>query len=153
VIPQPTVALPEEAAMSATFVATPLRGPVSLRVPFAATSAGEARHALGVWMAHQGFGDRVVDDAQLVVSELVGNAVRHASPLPNGALLVRWRRSGRLLELSVCDGGGSTAPARVIAAPDQTGGRGLAIVEALSDTWWVERTPAVHAVHARLGLA
>ncbi len=94
----------------------------------------------------------IVDDARLVASELVGNAVRHASPLGNGTMLVRWEAQDSLLALSVCDGGGAGDPVLVEASPDDLGGRGLAIVDALSSTWWVERASHLHTVHVRLAL-
>lgn len=136
-----------------TCIATPLRGPVSMRVPFAATSAAEVRHALEAWLGAHRVGDPVVEDARLILSELVGNAVRHASPLSEDTMLVRWRIEEERLLISVCDGGGPTAPARMVAPPESVGGRGLAIVEALSAAWWVERTKQMHAVHVRLELA
>lgn len=136
-----------------TSLATPLRGPVSMRVPFAASSAARVRHALEAWLGAHGAGEGVVNDARLIVSELVGNAIRHASPLTEDTMLVRWRAEEDVLMLSVCDGGGPTAPARVVASIEDSGGRGLAIVEALSVAWWVERTDSMHAVHARLQLA
>lgn len=130
----------------------PLRGPVTLSLPFAAESAGQVREALVSWLVHRGAATRVVQDAQLIATELVGNAVRHASPLDNGTVLVRWHQEDSRLALSVCDGGGPTEPGRVEAASDDLGGRGLAIVDALSATWWVERTHRVHTVHVRLPL-
>jgi anti-sigma regulatory factor (Ser/Thr protein kinase) len=133
-------------------MARPLAGPVSMSVPFSVESAGQVREALESWLDHRGSAPEVVDDARLVATELVGNAVRHASPLSNGTVLVRWQEEDAVLELSVCDGGGGSPPVRVDAAPDALGGRGLAIVEALSSTWWVEHTREVHVVHARLAL-
>jgi len=133
-------------------VATPLRGPVSMNLPFSAASAGEVRRALENWLHHQGYDNGVIDDARLVITELLGNAIRHAAPLPNGTLLVRWRIEDGRLQLTVCDGGGVTAPTRVEAMPDSLGGRGLAIVEALSSSWWVERTRQVSAIHAWIDL-
>lgn len=133
-------------------IATPLRGPVSMRVPFDPASAASVRHALERWLDHQCVEERVREDARLIVSELVGNAVRHAAPMSHGTVLVRWHLEGRRLVLSVCDGGAETIPSRVAAGPDSLGGRGLAIVEALSTAWWVERTTQMHAVHVRLDL-
>lgn len=124
-----------------------------MNLPFAAASAGEARRALESWLVHQGYDDGLVDDARLVVTELVGNAIKHAVPLPNGTLLVRWRLDARRLVLTVCDGGGITVPTRLRSGPDAVGGRGLAIVEALASSWWVERTRQVSAVHVAIDLS
>jgi anti-sigma regulatory factor (Ser/Thr protein kinase) len=133
-------------------MAVPLDGPVSMSIPFAAESAGRVREALESWLDHRGSTARVVDDARLVATELVGNAVRHASPLGNGTVLVRWQEEDSALALSVCDGGGSSAPEQVEAAPDDVGGRGLAIVDALSSRWWMEHTSQLHTVHVRISL-
>ena len=130
----------------------PLDGPVSLNFPFSAESAGRVRTALASWLDHRGLAPQVVEDARLVATELVGNAVRHASPLGNGTVLVRWDADGSMLDLSVCDGGGPTEPVRVDASPNEVRGRGLAIVEALSSTWWVEHTSQLHTVHVRIAL-
>jgi anti-sigma regulatory factor (Ser/Thr protein kinase) len=138
-------------------MAAPLRGPVTMSMPFSPDSAGRVRQALGSWLDHRGSAEDVVADVRLVATELVGNAVRHARPLGNGTVLVRWHEEdlekGSVLELSVCDGGGGGGgPERVEAAPTDVGGRGLAIVEALSSTWWVEHSGPLHTVHARVAL-
>jgi anti-sigma regulatory factor (Ser/Thr protein kinase) len=136
----------------ATRLATPLRGPVTLRVPFDPAGVAEVRHALEAWLRHHEVTDAVLDDARLICSELVANAVRHATPLRHGTVLVRWRITDGLFNLSVCDGGGSSAPTLTTADEDALGGRGLAIVEALASSWWVERTARTRAVHVRMGI-
>ena len=130
----------------------PLDGPVTMNIPFDATSAARVRDALGSWLGHRGSAPDVVEDARLVASELVGNAVRHAEPLSNGTMLVRWRETGPNLDFEVCDGGGPTEPTLVEAAPEDVGGRGLAIVEALSARWWVERASHLRRVHVQLAV-
>jgi serine/threonine-protein kinase RsbW len=134
-------------------LAAPLQGPVSLNLPFSPESAAEARRALASWLSHQGCPERVIDDAQLVASELVSNSLRHADPLQNCTLLVRWRLEGDELLMSVCDGGAETRPAVVEAPVEAESGRGLAIVAALAERWRVEHTNRVHAVHVHLALA
>lgn len=133
-------------------VSMPLGGPVSMSVPFSAESAARVRDALVSWLGHRGSAPGVVDDVRLVATELVGNAVRHANPLGNGTMLVRWQEKDRALALSVCDGGGSTTAEQVDAAPYDVGGRGLTIVDALSSKWWVEHTSQLHTVHVLLSL-
>ncbi|WP_180357606.1 ATP-binding protein [Streptomyces sp. NP160] len=80
----------------------------------------------------------VADDVAVVTSELVGNAVRHGSPL-DGGLIVRWRLSGDEVAVEVVDGGGGDGPPREVAAHDadpmDTCGRGLHIVEEISRRW------------------
>jgi len=130
----------------------PLQGPVSMSMPFSPESASRVRDALENWLDHRGSAPRVVEDARLIATELVGNAVRHASPLGNGTVLVRWQEEDSTLTLSVCDGGGSTEPEQVEPAPYDVGGRGLKIVDALSSNWWVEHASHLHTVHVRLSL-
>ena len=81
----------------------------------------------------------MIGDAALVISELVGNAVRHASPLPGGALRVEWSLHADTVEISVTDGGSHAVPVAVHADEAAIGGRGLSIVEALSRTWGTRR--------------
>ena len=134
-------------------LAAPLQGPVSMNLPFAPTSAGDVRRALVSWLENLGSPRPVIDDATLVVTELVANAIRHADPLSNDTVLVRWQQVGSELVLSVTDGGGGGAtPRRVDAAPEAESGRGLAIVEALSLDWQIEHPHGLTLVSVRLPL-
>ena len=136
-----------------SYLAAPLQGPVALNLAFSGRSAGEVRRALRTWLGHQQAAEAATNDALLIVTELVSNAVRHAVPLANDTLLVRWRREDDDLVISVCDGGGSGDPVLVVADPQMERGRGLAIVDALAERWWVQRSQGVHTVHVRLPLA
>lgn len=127
--------------------------PVTLRVPFAASSVSLARRELKSWMLGEGSSREHVEDARVVISELVGNAVRHAQPLPDGTLLVAWRATGEGLEVSVTDGGSGTRPHKVHAGSSALAGRGMAIVESLALTWWAEQTRSRCTVHALLPLS
>ena len=81
----------------------------------------------------------VREDVALVASELLGNALRHASSLPDGQLAIDWGLGDLGVEISVTDGGGPTRPAVLDAGPTETGGRGLSIVESVAARWGVER--------------
>lgn len=81
----------------------------------------------------------VREDVALVASELLGNALRHASSLPDGQLAVDWGLGELGVEIAVTDGGGATSPAVLDAGPNETGGRGLSIVESVAARWGVER--------------
>ncbi|MGI4894626.1 MAG: ATP-binding protein [Janthinobacterium lividum] len=77
---------------------------------------------------------RVVDEAQLLVSELVTNAVRHGGP----PVRVRVDCDGSAgMQVSVTDGN-PHPPVRRDAAPDAEGGRGVALVDIVSDRWGVD---------------
>ena len=128
------------------------RAPVTLRVPFAASSVALARQRLRDWLVEVGSSDEVMDDARIVISELVANSVRHAQPLPEGDLLVRWELEERGLDISVTDGGGGTRPRKVHAASSALAGRGMAIVESLAVTWWADHARSRSTVHAIMAL-
>jgi anti-sigma regulatory factor (Ser/Thr protein kinase) len=92
----------------------------------------------------------VVGDAALVLSELVGNAVRHARPLPGGAMRVEWSLHPDTVEVAVTDGGSSELPVALPADEAATGGRGLTIVEALSSAWGTRRADRGKVVWAHV---
>jgi anti-sigma regulatory factor (Ser/Thr protein kinase) len=107
-------------------------------VRHAPASAGEVRRQLGADLADAGVPAAVIGDATLVISELVGNAVRYAAPLPGGVLEVSWTVDTECVRLRVSDGGGLSVPARHDAGPEDVRGRGLAIVAALARDWGVQ---------------
>lgn len=125
---------------------------VTMRVPFEPSSAGVVRDELRAWLAQQGTDERTVEDARLVVSELVGNALRHATPVEQGIVLVGWRADEGRLSFQVSDGGAETLPQQRVADPQATDGRGLQIVSALADRWWVDSAPDGTTVHAEIPL-
>lgn len=127
-----------------------------VRLPFSARSAGEARRQFAAWVSeHDGV---LADDAdrryeaQLVLTELVGNSVRHADPLPDGTVEVGWAQGSEGLDIAVRDGGGPEVPQVRQAEPMATEGRGLAVVSALAGSWWVDRTGERTTTHAVLPL-
>lgn len=127
--------------------------PMALDLPFHPESASVARQQLVEWMSTLGARDERRDDARLVVSELVGNAVRHARPLADGTMRVAWTTLDSDLDIAVTDGGALTTPERVDAGVSDLAGRGLSIVETLADRWWVESTRSRTTVHALVALA
>lgn len=124
--------------------------PITMRLPFSASAVSVARQRLKTWLTDHGEAQEVVEDARLVMSELVANAVRHARPLSDGSILVSWAPDGDGVHLSVTDGGGQTRPHSVHAAPSALTGRGMAIVDVLSRRWWTEQTSCRSTVHALL---
>jgi serine/threonine-protein kinase RsbW len=124
--------------------------PVTLRLPFSATSVGVARHRLKEWMQQVGLTREQMEDARVVVSELVGNSVRHARPLPDGCIVVTWCLDPRGILLSVTDGGGVSRPRRLHASSSALAGRGMAIVDTLAVGWWSETTRSKSTLHAIL---
>ncbi|UGQ15465.1 ATP-binding protein [Yinghuangia sp. ASG 101] len=110
-------------------------------VPHASAGVGDARHRLIAGLTARGLDDSVVDDAALVLSELLSNALKHAYPLPSGGVRAAWAvRPDRLLAIEVTDGGGPTRPRRPSPSLTARGGRGLSIIDALAAEWGVRGT-------------
>ena len=139
--------------MTATDGQTAEMDAMALDLPFSASSAAVARQQLIEWMQSVDVREERRDDARLVVSELVGNAVRHARPLADGTMQVAWVAGPTGLDIAVTDGGARTSPEKVDAGVSDLAGRGLVIVETLASRWWVESTRSRTTVHALLGLA
>jgi anti-sigma regulatory factor (Ser/Thr protein kinase) len=122
-------------------------------VPHHARGARLARHRLAAELSGS-VQPALLADAVAVVAELVGNAVRHADPLPGGVVRVAWRlrstAEGDRMEIRVTDGGASTAPRIRTVGPDSVDGRGLSIVAALVDRWGVDRDGLGQSVWAEL---
>ncbi len=76
----------------------------------------------------------VVEDAVLLVSELVTNSVLHGGP----PLVVAVDCTEAALQVRVRDGSPQLPTPRDAARGDENG-RGLALVDAMSDEWGVER--------------
>lgn len=96
----------------------------------------------------------VVDLAELVVSELATNAVRHSwSGLRDGWFVVSidLGESDRV-QVSVTDLGGDTWPEVVNASQDAEFGRGLGLVERIAKEWGCEPTGLGLRVWADLAL-
>lgn len=77
----------------------------------------------------------VVDDAELCLSEIVTNAVIHTGTEPRVAATLD---DGHLL-VAVHDSGRHGRAQRLLGDPDEIGGRGLVVVDALAANWNAER--------------
>jgi serine/threonine-protein kinase RsbW len=128
-----------------------VRAPITMRLPFSPSSVSVARQMLKTWMTDLGGSCETVEDARVVVSELVANSVRHAKPLPDGNIVVSWVLDHDGVQLSVTDGGSSTRPRPVHAPSSALAGRGMSIVDVLAQRWWTERTASRSTVHVLLG--
>ncbi|WP_330342244.1 ATP-binding protein [Streptomyces sp. NBC_00557] len=79
--------------------------------------------------------DHVAETAELLVSELATNALRHTrGPL---RLNLRLRDSRLLCEVEDTE---SSSPARTVADTDAEGGRGIELLDLLADAWGSTRT-------------
>ena len=92
-------------------------------------AAGQARRYARHWLADHALSPRLIDDIELVVAELVSNAVRHGCPpfdvdLYEAAGVIRGEVRDR-----------SSALPKLNPAPDHSGGFGLGIVSACTARW------------------
>jgi anti-sigma regulatory factor (Ser/Thr protein kinase) len=118
---------------------------ISARFPAAGDSPRRARHFVGAALERWDRGASLLEDAQLVVTELATNAVVHAG----AGFSVDVRQQGDRIRLAVHD----ASPARpILRDPDPlaTSGRGLRIVAALAADWGVLPDPGGKTVWAEL---
>ncbi|MDX6213384.1 MAG: hypothetical protein QOF82_2471 [Frankiales bacterium] len=118
--------------------------PVDVELPAEASSAAAARAAVRSLLAaapRPGADPQAVDRVLLLTSEVVTNAILHArtplrvtAELVGGQVLVRVYDSLQML------------PRRRAYRADAGTGRGMQLVEALSDGWGVDQTSAGKSV-------
>jgi anti-sigma regulatory factor (Ser/Thr protein kinase) len=119
----------------------------ALALPHTHASVRLARARLATDLLSRDLPARVVQDALLVATEIVTNAIRHAPPLPSGLVLMSWELRADSVCIEVTDGGSAdwlgqalsaggagNLPRRASLAP---GGRGMMIVDALCPDWGV----------------
>jgi anti-sigma regulatory factor (Ser/Thr protein kinase) len=124
----------------------------------APASASTVRRTLLFELGEYGCTEDVAYDVALIASELVGNAVRHARPLPSGHLHVEWKVEDDSVRIAISDGGSDHIPTELHVSPTDLSGRGLAIVAAVADDWGVATDLngttvwATRSLHDRPGL-
>lgn len=125
-----------------------------MAVPHGPVGVGMARRRMREELLASGVQDTVVDDAVLILSELLSNSCRHARPIyergtplsatvgaqdaPSASVRASWQidAQGRLT-VAVTDGGGPTRPLPSTPSVTARGGRGLAIIRSLAKDWGV----------------
>ncbi|MEU8890583.1 ATP-binding protein [Streptomyces sp. NPDC048442] len=114
----------------------PAEGEVKL--PSLGESAGTARR-LALWVVQRkwGLSPQVSEFAVLLVSELVGNAVRHTGARVFGLKMLR-RRGWIRIEVRDPSRG---LPCLMPVSETDVSGRGLFLVDKLSDRWGVDLLP------------
>ncbi len=95
----------------------------------------------------------MVDDARIVVSELLGNALRHARPIQDAGLVLTLEVQPDAVRLSVSDGGSATLPTLLHAPELAVSGRGLTIVRTLTREWGVREGTDGNTVFGVLAIA
>lgn len=119
--PDPCVRLPHRGYIPDMQIVTPLQ-PRSAAVP-------QARRTMTDHLWAWGLQD-LADDAELVTSELVSNAIRHGGR----DIEMRVTCLPTALRIAMYDNT-TDAPELQVPGPDQLGGRGLTLVAAVADRW------------------
>ncbi|MEU4230752.1 ATP-binding protein [Nonomuraea sp. NPDC026600] len=106
-------------------------------LPGVAYSVAVARHCVGEMLAAAGHRD--VENVQLIISELITNALIHtASGLYGGVVTVDVVAvDAEIVRVEVTDDGADTVPRARVSSGDDCHGRGLWLVEQISLKWGV----------------
>lgn len=138
----------------------PLHVFLLLRLPATPVAASVARHAVAGLRPY--LNPAVADNAELLVSELVTNSVRHAGLPDEASIEFSVRASAEVLMVEVADAGqgfesiGSPRP-RIVSGVAEPSGWGLFLVDRISDRWgavqmdgetrvWFELRPGAQAM-------
>jgi|GEM_PF-1409239 len=116
--------------------------PFEYRFSPSAATIPLCRHLFSDWIDHLRIDDAERSDLLLVVSELCSNAVRHASGAPRALALRAWVEGADVAVEVEDDGAGFELGGRYddeVPDPDAEEGRGLYVVEALTDLVTVTR--------------
>ncbi|MFF4710201.1 ATP-binding protein [Streptomyces eurythermus] len=104
------------------------------RLPHGPRSAGRARALLRAQLTEWKVDGEVADTAELLLAELMSNAIRHARRPSGRQIGVRVARYDARLRVEVADANDARPLPRRAAADDEQG-RGLAIIQALALRW------------------
>ena len=122
-------------------------------LPSTPASVAIARKRLAADLSAAGVYGEAASDAALVISELVSNSIKHAWPLPGEKVRAAWMVDHGSVEVEVSDRGGPTRPRQDYPPVSALGGRGLGIVERLSDDWGIRADESGQTVWAVLPAA
>lgn len=125
---------------------------VEARVPFAATSVPTVRAQMRRHLHEHAVPEPVIDDAALVLTEMMSNAIRHAAPVHASELIVAYAVDGDGVEIMVTDGARDGVPRAGHGGLWSQSGRGLRIVGRLAHDWGVRSGEAGKTVWAQVRL-
>jgi serine/threonine-protein kinase RsbW len=112
-----------------------MRPQAELRLPPELTTPAFARAAVAA--ISSGLPEEVVSDVELLTTELVTNALKHATASQSEQIIVRLVLHDRV-RVEVIDSGPSFDPRPVRPDPGSTTGWGLFLVDTLATSWGVE---------------
>ena len=124
----------------------PTEGPYSallgrMSVPSTLDAPRAARAAIRHWMPAS-VPRSVLQDAQLLISELVANSVQHAEQADGTPITVSAGTGNGVVWFNVANSGGRGSVTRRPPQPD--GGMGLNIVDAAASRWGTSRGDGTH---------
>ncbi len=105
------------------------------RLPLQDDSAPLARAFLRAYLAGLPRGERYSDIGELLLGELVANAVRHSDAPLDRLVEVRFAVVADRLRLEVHDTSSGQPALRPSPAPEEECGRGLLLVDELAERW------------------
>ncbi|MEV5952857.1 ATP-binding protein [Streptomyces sp. NPDC051987] len=111
---------------------------IEWRLPRHARSVGRARELFREQATSWGLPQEVTDTAELLLSELMTNAYRHAKVPAGREIWARCVVTDDRVRVTVTDASG-ILPTPGTAPLDAESGRGLALVAAFADDWGAER--------------
>ncbi|MBT2411070.1 ATP-binding protein [Streptomyces sp. ISL-12] len=120
----------------------------TFRIPKHTRHVSTARQRLRKALSDWGVEDERAELATLLANELVTNAVTHCR-VPYAQVRVILTLHGTELLLEVSDPDRDRLPRLHASAPDEEGGRGLALVAALADSWGCRQERYAKCVWAR----
>ena len=110
----------------------------TMRLPFVASTPNIARTKLAAFLTINRIESGIIDNALIVLSEMIANAVSHGVPDEQGMMEVGWSIRGTNLELEVADAGDCDSLVPVPFDEDSLSGRGLSIISQLASDWSVD---------------
>jgi anti-sigma regulatory factor (Ser/Thr protein kinase) len=116
-------------------------------VPPRADRIGQVRHEVDAVLRGWQLDD-LTADAELLISELTTNAIRHAGT--DYSVVLAW--DGRTLRGEITDRDPSPPRPRFPRTADEIGGRGLLLVDEVADRWGVESHPGGKSIWFELSL-
>ncbi|MBV2151442.1 ATP-binding protein [Kitasatospora sp. SUK 42] len=118
----------------------PLARPTVAKLPYKPQSASVARTLVRRKLADWEL-ERLADEAELVVTELVSNAVKTGCLTTMRVSIAQvTNQAGHAVRISVRDGS-RALPVLISAAHDAESGRGLALVDRLAVIWGIDLEP------------
>jgi CheY-like chemotaxis protein/anti-sigma regulatory factor (Ser/Thr protein kinase) len=113
---------------------------LKLRLPSNTKAPSSARRALDPLVA--GIDPELLNKIRLLATELITNSVTYADATGDATILVHIlvnTEADRILRIEVTDTGSAHMPRKRNPSLDELGGRGLFLVDSLSDRWGVKR--------------